>query len=379
MTITVSRRKLIKTAAIGAGVVAMPAILKSHDALASSGSVNVFTWGDYVQQNQIEHFEKKTGIKINLSTYGSNDEALQKLTAAGGKGFDLIFPSITNVPTYRVDGKLLLQPVDESKVNMDNIIASMVRDSIQLGAVQDGKRVALPYNWGTEAITYNSKALPLADADVSFGALWGEGLEKKSAFRQKSAIMGTGLYLDAIGKVKSNRMLDVYKTEDDAKRVWEQVAAYIIENKKNIGAFWNNAAEATNAFTQGGCVIGQTWDTTGIKLGWDVGKDWKYRMPKEGGLTWMDSMAIPVGAENLEQAYAFINECYTGEMSGLHVKNTGYNSGATKAAEFAGDQYASTFNEIYSAETLGNLWWWQAETPWFGPTRQIYVDKITNA
>jgi spermidine/putrescine transport system substrate-binding protein len=375
----ISRRTMMKTAAIGAGAIAMPAILKSRDALASSGSVNVFTWGDYIQQNQVEHFEKKTGIKINLSTYGSNDEAQQKLIAAGGKGFDVIFPSITNVPGYRVDGKMLLQPIDESKVNMDNIIASMVRDSIQLGAVQDGKRVALPFNWGTEAITFNSKAVTVPEGDISFGTLWGAGLEKKVAFRQKSVLMGTGLYLDSIGKVKSNRMLDTYKSEDDAKRVWEQVAAFVIENKKNVGAFWNNAAEATNAFTQGGCMIGQTWDSTGIKLGWDVGADWKYRMPKEGGLTWMDSIAIPTGAENLEQAYAFINECYTGESAGLMVKNTGYNSGATKAAEFAGDQYAKTFGEIYTADTLANLWWWQADTPWFAPTRQIYVDKITNA
>ncbi len=59
----ISRRKLMKTAALGAGAVAMPAILKAKDALASSGSVNVFTWGDYIQQNQIDHFEKKTGIK----------------------------------------------------------------------------------------------------------------------------------------------------------------------------------------------------------------------------------------------------------------------------------------------------------------------------
>ncbi len=163
---------------------------------------------------------------------------------------------------------MLLAAIDETKVNMDNIIPSMVRDSIQLGAVQDGKRVALPFNWGTEAITFNSKEVPLADADVSFGSLFAPGLDKKAAFRQKSVLMGAGLYLDAIGKVKSNRMLDVYKTEDDAKRVWDQVAAFVVENKKNIGAFWNNAAEATNAFTQGGCAIGQTWDSTGIKLGW---------------------------------------------------------------------------------------------------------------
>jgi spermidine/putrescine transport system substrate-binding protein len=82
---SVSRRQVLKASAAGAAALAAPAVLRAHDALASSGQVNVFAWGDYVQQNMVEKFEKDTGIKINLSTYGSNDEAEQKLKAAGGK------------------------------------------------------------------------------------------------------------------------------------------------------------------------------------------------------------------------------------------------------------------------------------------------------
>jgi len=376
----ISRRSVLKsTAAVAAGV-SMPAVLRAKDALSSSGQVNVFAWGDYVQQNMIDKFQSDTGITVNLSTYGSNDEAEQKLKAAGGKGFDVIFPSVTNVPNYKADdGEFLLMEIDESRIDMDNIIPSMVRDSIELGGVQRGKRLALPFDWGTEAITFNSEVYPLADDEVSFGSLWGDGMDGQVAFRQKSVIMGTGLYLDAIGEVPSNRMLDVYKSEDDAKRVWDAVAAFVIAHKQNVGAFWNNATEATNAFTQAGCEIGQTWDTTGIKLGWDVDPKWKYRMPIEGGITWMDSIAIPSGAENVDQAYAFMNAMWDGEMAGLMVQNTGYNSAAVNAAQYAGDQYSTTFQEIYTPETLGNLWWWQADTPWFAPMRQVYVDEITNA
>lgn len=374
-----SRRSLLKTTAAAAAGVAMPAVLRSKDALSSSGQVNVFAWGDYVQQNMIDKFEADTGITVNLSTYGSNDEAEQKLKAAGGSGFDIIFPSVTNVPNYKVGDDFVLMEIDESKVNMDNIIPSMVRDSIQLGGVQRGKRLALPFDWGTEAVTFNSEVYPLADDEVSFGSLWGSGMDGKVAFRQKSVIMGTGLYLDAIGEVPSNRMLDVYKTEDDAKRVWDAVAAFVIENKQNVGAFWNNATEATNAFTQAGCEIGQTWDTTGIKLGWDVDPKWKYRMPIEGGITWMDSIAMPSGAENIDQGYAFLNAMYDGPMAGMFVENTGYNSAAVEGAQNAGEQYANTFAEIYTPETLSNLWWWQQDTPWFAPMRQVYVDEITNA
>ncbi len=54
--------------------------------------VNVFTWDDYFQPNIVDAFQKATGITINISPHGSNGVAASKLRAAGGKGFDLIFP-----------------------------------------------------------------------------------------------------------------------------------------------------------------------------------------------------------------------------------------------------------------------------------------------
>ena len=371
-----SRRQFLKSAtAMGVAASTGPWVIK--DAFSSSGTVNVFAWGDYIQPNMVSAFEKKTGIKINLSTYGSNDEAEQKLRAAGGKGFDIVMPSVTNRANY--DEGDLLQPIDESKVNIDAVIPSMYKDSIQLGAVKRGKRYVIPFNWGTEAITFDSSVHKLADSDVSYASLWEAGLDNKVAFRQKSALVGVAVLLDHTGEAPSNRGLDLYKSEEDMRRVMDASLAYILKHKNNFGAFWNNATEATNAFTQAGCTIGQTWDTTGIKLGQDIDPKWKYRMPKESGITWMDGMAIPSGAANIEQAYAFINAMLTPEIGAMLANNTGYNSAAQGAADMANTAYKYAYNAIYNEATLSNLWWWQSDTPYFAPVRQEYVDRITNA
>ncbi|MAU96014.1 MAG: spermidine/putrescine ABC transporter substrate-binding protein [Fulvimarina sp.] len=375
----ITRRSMLKAGAASAAFLAAPAILTRPGFGQSSGTVNVFVWGDYVQQNMIDKFQKDTGIKLNLSTYGSNDEATQKLKASGGKGFDIIFPSVTNVANYQDGDTFLLQPIDETKAKVGNVIPSMYRDSIQLGAVQNGDRVAIPFNWGTEAVTFDSTVFEGAgDADVSYGMLWDPKAKGKAAFRQKSVLIGTGLYLDAMGEVQSNRMLDVYKSEEDMRRVFDKVASYIVDHRENFGAFWNNATEALNAFQQSGCVAGQTWDSTGLLLNRDK-PELKYRMPKEGGMTWMDSMAIPSGAENLDQAYAFINAMLDPEMAGLMSANTGYNSCVDGAAANAGEVYARQFAEVYNADNLANLWWWQPDTPFFASGQQEYVDRITNA
>ena len=372
----INRRTVLRGTAATGLALAMPAILKAGDALASSGTVNVFAWGDYVQDNIKDAFEKATGIKVNLSTYGSNDEAENKLRAAGGKGFDVIFPSVDTGPNYYKDD--LLGAIDESKFNVDKVIPSIYRASINLGATNRGKRYLSPCDWGTEAITFDSAAMPMDDAEVSFGAMWSKDAQAKATFRQKSGMVGVGLYLDSIGEVKSNRMLDVYKTEEEARRVYAACADFIIAHKANVAAFWNNATEATNAYKQAGATIGQTWDTTGLLLNREDAK-YKYRMPKEGGITWMDSMGIPTGAENVEQAYAFINAMLDAEMAGMFSKNTGYNSAVLGAADHAGDEYKAQFNEVYNADNLANLWWWQADQPWTSPLVGEFVDKITNS
>lgn len=371
-----SRRSLLKTTAAGAIALATPAILRAHDALASSGQVDVFAWGDYIQENMIQKFEADTGIKVNLSTYGSNGEAENKLRAAGGKGFDIVFPSIDTGGNYYPDN--LLAPIDESRVKMDAIIPSMVRDSIRLGGSYRGKRYLLPFDWGTEAITFDSSRLPMSDDEVSFASLWMPEAKGAAAFRQKSVLIGVAIHLDATGDVPSNRALDIYKTEADARRIWDACAKFVIDRKENVAAYWNNATEATAAFTDAGAAIGQTWDTTGLLLNRDDTK-WKYRMPKEGGLAWLDTIGIPSGAANVDQAYAFINAMLDPEMAGMFAANTGYNSAVTGAADYAGDEYKRQFEEVYTEAGLANLWWWPPETPYFASLRQEYVEKITNA
>ena len=378
---SVSRRSFIKKSAAVAAVAATgPAIINSR-ALAASGEVKVLAWVDYVNDDMISGFEETTGITVNLTTFGSNDEAEQKTKAAGGKGWDVIFPSITNRSNYEdpnAPGGIWLAPIDETRANLKAIIPSFLRDSIQLGAVYRGDRYLIPYDWGTEGITFNSKDLDLKDSEVSFGDLWRPEVKGKVAFRQKSVIMGTGLYLDSIGVVNSNRMLDVYKSEQDARRVWSEITDWIIERKDWFGAFWNNATEATSAFTDAGVVIGQTWDTTGLLLAQED-PAYKYRAPKEGIITWLDSVGILSGAENIDEAYEFINYILSPEVGATFSNKTGYNSAVVGSSEFTSDTFKRQFGETYTPEVLNNMWWWQADTPWFAPMRQEFVEMISNA
>ncbi len=60
----------------GAAALAAPAVLRAHDALASSGTLNVYAWKGFFDQNTLlADFTNATGVNVQLTTYTSNGEA----------------------------------------------------------------------------------------------------------------------------------------------------------------------------------------------------------------------------------------------------------------------------------------------------------------
>ena len=373
---TISRRHALQ---LSAAAVAAPAILRAHDALASSGSVKVFAWQDYVQPNIAEKFTAETGIALELTTYGSNDEAESTVKANGGKGFDVVFPSITNSTNYVDDaGNSFFAPVP-AEVNAAAVIPSFLRDSATLGGVYKGEQILLPFDWGTEGITLNRAALNIDRMPISPSATCGarKPRARRPSARNRSSWAPASISTSS-AKCRRTACSTSTSPKKTPRRVWGAVTQWILERKENFGAFWNNATEATAAFKEAGSIIGQTWDTTGLLLNRE-NADFVYRAPKEGIITWLDSFGMLKQAENPEQAIAFMNFMLQPEVGGMFANNTGYNSAVAGAADFASDDFKRQFNEVYTPEVLGNMWWWQADTPYFAPVRNEFVEIITNA
>lgn len=373
-----NRRSFLKNGlGLGGAVALAPAMVSNI--MAASKELNLYSWSDYISKDMISAFTKETGIKVNLTTYGSNDEVLNKLRASNGKGFDIVMPSVTYGKQWYKHR--LLQPLDVEKINIKGCESSMWDSSATFGGIFRGKRYIVPFNWGTEAIAINSEKMPNAKPnEISYGDLWTKDLDSKVTVRAHSSLIGAGLYLDRIGKVKSNKMLDTYKDEKTMREIYEKITDYMIENKKNIRQFWSNAQETTNAFMQNGCVIGQTWDGPAMRMMTESKGKIKFMAPKEGAITWMDGMAIPKGAENINAAYAWINWYYNGGMSGaLHANATGYNSCAEGSSNYLSAQSKANFKSAYPDDAIKNLWWYPVEPVWFVSARNEFRDKLLAA
>ena len=373
---SVTRRQFIQYVAAGALATAAPAFI-SRDVLASTGQLNLYSWSDYVYPEMIESFQKATGIKVNLATYGSNDEVLNRLRASRGQGFDMAMPSITYTPAW-VEQELL-QPLDESKINVSGVIPSMWESSKTLGGVQNGRRYTVPFNWGTEALCLNTEVIRPVYGEMGYGSLWMPQNKGRVTIRAHSGMLGMGLYLDSIGEVPSNRMRDTYVDEGRMREVYGKILDFAVKHKSWIVQFWSNAQETEAAFMQNDAVIGQTWDGPAMRMRSESKGKYTYLAPKEGAMTWMDSIGIPSAAANLDSAYAWINWYYQPTHAAIHVRLSGYNSCTQGAAELAGTEYAANFAAAYPGNAIDNLWWYPPEPTWFIATRNEFRDRFLSA
>ncbi|MAS13104.1 MAG: spermidine/putrescine ABC transporter substrate-binding protein [Nitratireductor sp.] len=371
----IKRRNFIKGAASMAGLsLAAPFISRSY-AQGSSGSVNIFAWAGYLNDEMLAAFEKETGIKANYTPYGTNDELLNQLRANNGGGFDIIWPTVDRVPNY-VEFELV-QPIDESKVNVDNCLPSAWTNSANLGAVIDGKRYQVPTDWGTEAVSFDKDQAPLEYGTASYGDIWKPEMKSKATVRGHSGLVGLGLWLEGEGKLPMP-MADAFKSEENMVKIYEVILEEAIARKANIAQFWSNENEAQGAFRVNGCAIGQTWDSTAAALskeGLPIG----FIAPKEGALAWMEGVAIPKGAENLDQAYAFINWFLTPEAGAMYTNATSINSTAVGAADMTSDDAKAFFAAAYPGDALDKLWWWPIQESWFVAKRNEYQDRFLSA
>ncbi|MDH2327810.1 extracellular solute-binding protein [Cereibacter sp. SYSU M97828] len=369
-----NRRGLLKGGAAAAGL-SLAAPFIARRAMAQGGTVNIFAWAGYLNDEILGAFQKATGITPNFTPYGTNDELLNQLRANNGGGFDLIWPTVDRVPNYVEYG--LIQPLDESKIEVAKVLPSAWENSVNLGAVVDGKRYQVPTDWGTEAVAFDRDQMPLEYGTASYGDIWGEQAAGMATVRAHSSLVGLGLWLEAEGKLP-RPLLDAFKTPEAQIEVFDVIVAEAIARKGNIIQFWNNENEAQGAFRVNGAAVGQTWDSTAAALareGLPVG----FIAPKEGALAWMEGLSIPAGAANLDAAYAFINWFLTPEAGAMYTNATSINSTAVGSADLTSDEAKAFFAAAYPDDALQKLWWWPIQESWYVTKRNEYQDRFLSA
>ena len=154
---SVSRRHFLGVTGLGLATAVMGSAvpgLRPRKAFAEglSGTVNFTTWPNYFAQENLDNFTAKTGVRINVAIFGSNEEMLAKLQA-GSTGWDVFVPTNYTISTYKdLD---LIEALDLARLpNYD--VASQEKRFTEPGVI-DGTTYAVPKDWGTTGYAINTK------------------------------------------------------------------------------------------------------------------------------------------------------------------------------------------------------------------------------
>lgn len=266
---------------------------------SSDRMIRILVWGDIFDKSVIREFEEKTGIKVQLSSYATNEELLVKLKISQGYGYDLIAPSDYAVSILRAEG--LLKPLDASKMAfMSRINPFLLRQKYD-----PENTFSIPYEWEVFGIAFDKDFFKQHPLRSSWKMLFEnpQGLYRVVMTDDlREMVRSTAQYL--FGSVDDLTEEQMEQVENLLKQQHQWVEAYTSTNLDYyLISEYSPIAYSSSAY------VGRRKQFAG-KLGFFI--------PQEGGLVTIENLAIPIHGDHDDLVYEFMNFMFDAEIMARH-------------------------------------------------------------
>jgi putrescine transport system substrate-binding protein len=294
-------------------------VLAAGPAIAQK-QVNVYNWSDYIAEDQLKLFSRQTGIKVNYTTYDSN-EILDAKLKAGRSGYDVVVPTASPFLVRQLAAKLY-RPIDKAKLrNYGNLDPKIMAE---LARYDPGNAHAIPWMWGTIGIGYNLPAIRqrMSNAPVDSLAMIFEP-SIVSRFMDCGVMMldsPTDVFPAALKYVGAD---PDSKKPGDLSRAAEVLKAIRPFIRKFHSSEYINALAGGDiclAFGYSGDIL-QARDRAAKA---DQTREIAYAVPHQGAMLWIDTAAIPKDAPNPDNAHKFLDFMLEPKVAAASSTLTGY-------------------------------------------------------
>ena len=288
---------------LAAGVIAVALVVVIAVSALGTGQktleLNIYNWGEYISDGSagsldtIKAFEawyKETygqKIKVNYSTYASNEDMYAKLKS-GAVSYDVIIPSDYMIARLKDEGMLL-------PLNFDNIPNYQYIGEQFRGLYYDpDDQYSVPYTYGIVGIIYNANVVDEEDIG-SWDLMWNP--------KYAGSILQFNNSRDAFGTAMYKLGIDVNTTD---KSQWDQALQELMTQRPLVKAYVMD--EIFNALESGEAAIGAYYagDYFTMADAQADTVDLQFYYPDVTNY-FFDAMCIPSCCENKELAEIFIN------------------------------------------------------------------------
>ena len=295
---------------------------------AQAQELNLYNWGNYTNPELLEKFTEETGINVTVTDYDSNDTALAKVEA-GGHGFDLVVPSANYVQAFVKNG--LLAELDHSRLENIGNIAPEWKDV----PWDPGRTHTIPWQWGTTGVAVNTSVYS-GDPHTSdiFLDPPEELVGQVNVVPEMNDVIALAI-LHAGGEPCTEDLEVLREVRDTlmaAKPKWISMDYGMTEKLSS-----NDVAASVN------------WNGSTMRARLN-NPDVVYGYPKEGYPLWMDSVGLLSDAQNVDEAYQFLDFIMEPENAALISEFARYANGISGAEEFMPEDMKTAPEIVIPAE-----------------------------
>ena len=312
----------------------------------AEGVLKVYNWAEYIGEDTISNFEMEYGIEVIYDNYDSVETVDAKLLA-GSTGYDVISHASSAIARLLPTG--VIQKLDVSRLSNMKHMSQRVMDQVAKHWDPNNEYI-VPYMWGTHGVTYNEELVRSVFPDAPIGSM---DLIFDPANMEKLAQCGVA-FLDSPTDIIPMALAHLGLPPGSSKNEdYEAAEELLLSIRPYIKTFDNYAyiKMPEKEF----CVV-VTWGPDGMyaqaaaeESGQDI--ELKFYAPPGDGKAniWVDGWIIPSDAENLDNAYLFLDYMMRPEVAADDSNFTWYASANETAKELIDPEV--TGNEaVYPSE-----------------------------
>lgn len=250
--------------------------------------LNIFNAGEYIDTNLISKFEKEYNVKVNYSTFASNEEAYTKLL--GNVTYDVIIPSDYMIEKL-VEEKLV------KELDMSRIDTTGLYDGLTSYFDANLQKYAVPYFWGNVGIVYDATVIDQNDVESQGWDVLRNTKYAGLMYMYDSARDSYMVALKNLGYSMNTTNLDEIAEATE----WLKVLGETMEP-----AYVTDEAIDGLATASEGKYMGYMYSGDAAYI-LSENENMKFWAPEEGTNIWVDGMVISANCQNEDDAYNFIN------------------------------------------------------------------------
>lgn len=289
-----SRRRLLGTGAAAAAVAAagLPRVARAAEEL------NALVWCDHSDPNLLGPFEEANGVRVNVKEFDSTGAGIAILEQSQAGEWDVMV--IDTVDIARMVKAEYFAALDAADYPWDDIFPELHEPTLHQ---VDGKLYGVPEKFGYNTLAYNNQKVDPADmrkAAVMWNPKYAGRLAVYDYYNPLIAMVAIGLGIEPPNL-----------KEGDLPAIRDK----LLEMKK-LAALVGDVVTVQNALVTGAADIivgGGEFAVAGL-AGENPALDWV--LPDEGGIRWMQSLAIFKDSKKPDLAKQFIQYVLSPEGQG---------------------------------------------------------------